>query len=367
LDLRNCPLVTDLSILETQTNAGKSSLGTLIINNTSIKLNTIQKTISNLKGGYYWHNDSGLVLADASLYSQLANCTNITYLKLTPSWKNSVGYVSTKVTVDLSNCTSLETFWIYRVNADFTLPSSVTSVTYGYVSKGNGSLDLSACSKLSTLAFSDSCGFDILTGALSSLKNNTSVNKITIYGFTTITDLSFCDDLATMSGLRTFSLTGWSQRLCKVTSLEPFTKLSQITNLTLSYFTQITDLPDMSKMTSLNTLSISYSSLSQVTESANLSKLASLSNVTLNNNNIIDISGLFSCKAMTTLNLQNNCIYDTLMDSTSGKNYNNVSKLAELNSTKGNGGNLAYLYLSGNNIIDFTPVSSLKWSGKSGF
>ena len=48
------------------------------------------------------------------------------------------------------------------------------------------------------------------------------------------------------------------------------------------------------------------------------------------------------------------------------KTYRNLDILSGLHTS--NGGKLASLYLSGNdNIIDFSPVSSLMWSDKSGF
>ena len=72
-------------------------------------------------------------------------------------------------------------------------------------------------------------------------------------------------------------------------------------------------------------------------------------------------------KKLESLNLSNNTISDTFsyVDSDgSTKTYNNLEILANLNKT----GNLKKLYLKGNdNIINWSPLSSLKWTGKSGW
>jgi Leucine-rich repeat (LRR) protein len=84
---------------------------------------------------------------------------------------------------------------------------------------------------------------------------------------------------------------------------------------------------------------------------------------------ISNIYALKDLKNLQHLDLTNNCIYDSASFTDSDNNvitYNTMELLANLNSVKN--GALMYLYLSGNSgIIDYSPVSSLKWSGKSGF
>ena len=67
------------------------------------------------------------------------------------------------------------------------------------------------------------------------------------------------------------------------------------------------------------------------------------------------------------LNLNNNAISDTAsyIDSEGKtKTYNNLEILANLNKN----GKLKKLYLSGNdNIVNWTPLSSLNWTAKSGW
>ena len=72
-------------------------------------------------------------------------------------------------------------------------------------------------------------------------------------------------------------------------------------------------------------------------------------------------------KKLESLNLSNNTISDTFsyVDSDGNtKTYNNLEILANLNKD----GKLKKLYLSGNdNIINWSPLSSLKWDAKSGW
>ena len=91
----------------------------------------------------------------------------------------------------------------------------------------------------------------------------------------------------------------------------------------------------------------------------------------LSNNSITDLRYIDNCTNLITLNLSNNLFNDTssYLDESSGSavTYNNLSLIAKLNPT--NGGKLQNLYLAGNekNIINWTPVSSLKWANHTGF
>ena len=69
---------------------------------------------------------------------------------------------------------------------------------------------------------------------------------------------------------------------------------------------------------------------------------------------------------LTTLRLENNSLFDTysfVAEDGSTKTEKTLEIFANLNKMK-----LENLYLSGNTgIVDWSIVSSLKWSGKSGF
>ena len=91
--------------------------------------------------------------------------------------------------------------------------------------------------------------------------------------------------------------------------------------------------------------------------------------MTINNNNITSLKPLENLKNLTSINLENNAISDTssyIDTDGSTKTYRNLDILSGLHTSRG--GKLTTLYLAGNdNIIDFSPVSSLSWSNKSGF
>lgn len=78
-----------------------------------------------------------------------------------------------------------------------------------------------------------------------------------------------------------------------------------------------------------------------------------------------------NCTNLVELNLSNNLFNDasSYRDEVTGETvtYKNLDLIASLNPVKG--GALQKLYLSGNenNIVNWTPVSSLHWTEKSGF
>ena len=145
--------------------------------------------------------------------------------------------------------------------------------------------------------------------------------------------------------------------------IETFTNLK---TLTINYTSANLDISAIKNCPTLTTVSLGYCNIQSLSGIEGLSNLKSL---TLNNNNISSLKPLENLKNLTTLNLQNNAIADTSSyvdtDGTT-KTYRNLDILANLNSSRN--GNLTSLYLSGNgNIIDFSPVSSLSWTNKSGF
>ena len=96
-----------------------------------------------------------------------------------------------------------------------------------------------------------------------------------------------------------------------------------------------------------------------------IGKLTDLQTADLSNNQITKgIYALENLNKLENLNLSNNTIFD--ISSKDGKNYNNLEILANINYAKN--GSLKQLYLSGNNITDWSYVSKCTWpNGKSGF
>ena len=178
----------------------------------------------------------------------------------------------------------------------------------------------------------------------------------------------------------------------QVTSLSDYLKdeLPSITNLNLGTSNStLKDLKGLELFTGLKTFKMNYTSANldisaikncptletvdlgycKINSLNGIEGLTNLKTLTISNNNITSLKPLENLKNLTSLNLQNNAISDTssyIDTDGSTKTYRNLDILAGLHTS--NGGNLTSLYLSGNgNIIDFSPVSSLNWTNKSGF
>lgn len=107
----------------------------------------------------------------------------------------------------------------------------------------------------------------------------------------------------------------------------------------------------------------------QLRNSDSISKFVNLKSVIINGSSLSGTKMFSKLFELTYLNLSNNSIEDSSNYKDEEGNivkYNNLEGLAKLHPN--NGGKLKYLYLDGNpGIINFEPVSSLKWDGKSGF
>ena len=118
-------------------------------------------------------------------------------------------------------------------------------------------------------------------------------------------------------------------------------------------------------MTTLEDVNLAYSNINFLNGIEGLNMLKTLS---IHHNNITALKPLENLKNLTSLNLENNAIADTssYVENGETKTYRNLDILAGLHTSRG--GKLTELYLAGNdNIIDYSPVSSLSWSAKSGF
>ncbi len=136
-----------------------------------------------------------------------------------------------------------------------------------------------------------------------------------------------------------------------------FDFLSNLTNLEYLNLSnnEITNINYLSSLSNLRCLILKNNSISSLYPLKNLNNLGEY---------FIDATGN---QQRGYLDVSNNCIYDTGAYQTSdGKieNFNNIEILANLNKN----GSLKILYINNNpGIIDFTPISKLKWINKTGF
>ena len=173
------------------------------------------------------------------------------------------------------------------------------------------------------------------------------------------------DELSSVTSLNLsgYQATATDSILEDLKGIEKFTNLK---TLTINYTSANLDISAIKNCPTLTTVSLGYCNIKSLSGIEGLTNLQSL---TLNNNNISSLKPLENLTNLAGLNLKNNAISDTSsyvdVDGTT-KTYRNLDILANLNSNRN--GSLARLYLDGNgNIIDFSPVSSLNWTNKSGF
>ena len=94
--------------------------------------------------------------------------------------------------------------------------------------------------------------------------------------------------------------------------------------------------------------------------------LPGLTSINFSNNNISALKPLENLINVTLLDLSNNAILDdsSYLDETGqAVSYKNLSIIAKLNSN--NSGALTSIYLSGNNIVDWSFVKNLSWTNSS--
>lgn len=351
LDIRDTKVV-DLELL----NDNVLNLGTLCINNENIDLTTIQEKISTLNKNYdttIIKNDSrGLAINNPNLIKKLKDCTEITRLEM----YNGTG--STNTTIDLSNCEKL-TYVRSRGNGcTIIIPNSLEEIN-----SEDPNLDYTNHYNLKKIRFSWSgCTNTSFNNMCTQLASSDKLQSIEFSSLSNKIDFSPIKNLKDTT-LQNFSLYG-NTGLDKyqLDSIEGIEEITSLKNINIDW-TTLTNMPDLSNLTNLETIKITNSSIKDLTPIANCTNLKEIN---FNNNNISNVKTLENMSNLTTLRLENNSLFDTysfVAEDGSTKTEKTLEIFANLNKMK-----LENLYLSGNTgIVDWSIVSSLKWSGKSGF
>ena len=208
-----------------------------------------------------------------------------------------------------------------------------------------------------------------------SLKNAPNLEELTLkrFKYMNVTNLEDClkdnnGNKYELQSVKRLDLSGYSKGseqniLSNLKGIEQFTHLE---NLTMNYTSEILDISAIKNCTTLKNISLKYCNIQSLNGIETLNNLKTLY---LNYNNISNLKPLENLKNLTSLNLENNTISDTATyTDTDGsvKAINNINILANLNKNKN--GKLENLYLKGNdNIVNWSPLSSLTWSVKSGW
>ena len=362
LDLRNTN-VTDMTPL----NDYATNLKTLRVSNGE-DFKNIVKTIERLRVGgqnNYWYGDSsgamsGLNCSSLEVYRCLENLTDLKKLCI-GCWGPSIGNLGESI--DLRN-TSLQEAMIRGLYVNVYLPNTITNVHMGFALPifAENSLDLLEAYVAAPKADKTQ---KFLNEFFESLKNisNVKILKFTRTALMEITSLSEYLKYE-MPNVEELYLSGLSNDKCLLQNLDGIENFTNLKKLEVKYNSKILDISAIKNCKNLTDIDLKYSNVKSV---LGLEGLNNLQKLTLNNNNISSLKPLENLKNLEELNLSNNTISDTssYIDSDgSTKTYNNLEILANLNKN----GKLKKLYLAGNdNIINWSPLSSLKWTDKSGW
>ena len=202
-----------------------------------------------------------------------------------------------------------------------------------------------------------------------SLKNAKNLNSLVIRRISKLNFSSLSifleDELPSVTSLDLSGL-GNDRPANILKDLEGIEKFTGLKTLTMNYTSEILDISAIRNCPTLEDVTLGYCNIQSLN---GIEGLTNLKKLTINNNNITSLKPLENLKNLTSINLENNAISDTssyIDTDGSTKTYRNLDILAGLHTSRG--GKLTTLYLAGNdNIIDFSPVSSLSWSNKSGF
>ena len=366
LDLRNTGVKGENSLINL--NEYAKELKTLRVSDGS-DFKNITTTINRLITGYsYWCQEdgvydgcSGLVCSNIETLKCLENIKNIKSLRFVQC--KQIGNAST--IIDLRN-TELEVAEMRGLNSNVYFPNTIKSIymTQGIPIISEKSEDLKSI-------YISPTGADLILKKefFNSLKNATNLTNLSMVRMASlkITSLSeyIQDDLPSITELDISGLNSNnpSNDLSDLKGIERFKNLK---SLKVNYTNKILDISEIKNCITLMKFNLAYCNIQSLN---GLESLNNLTTLTLNNNNISNLKQLENLTNLAYLDLENNTISDTsTYTDTDGnvKTVNNLNILANLN--KNRNGKLEYLYLKGNdNIVNWSPLTSLTWTEKTGW
>ncbi len=368
LDLRNTGVKGENSLVNL--NEYAKDLKTLRVSDGS-GLEKIVETINRLGFGgtyNYWYGNisgsmSGLVTNSIDTLKCIENLNSLNILNI-GQWEDIIG--DANAIIDLRN-TSLKSVAIRGICANIYMPNSVESIIMG-----DGGIPIIAenSDKLNRMyVIYPVKNMSLKTAFFKSLKNAKNLTVLSLSRLINLEITSLSDYInEELPSVQELSLEGYSkgspQSLLK--DLKGIEFFKNLESLTVYNTSKILNINEIKNCTALRNVSLSYCNIQSL---SGLESLNNLTKLTLNNNNISNLKPLENLTNLTELNLENNAISDTATyTDTDGsvKTVNNINILANLN--KNRSGKLERLYLSGNNnIVNWSPLSSLTWSAKSGW
>ena len=369
LDLRNTNVKGENSLVNLNENAKK--LRTLRVSD-GTGFAKIVDTLNRLTADLYYcywygHNGGemcGLVCTNIGTLKCLEDLTGLKNLQIA-QWVNKIG--SSSIILDLRK-TSLTKATIRGIVGNIYLPNTVTEA---FIGEGGVAIIAENSVNLNRFTLMDPMGvMDLQKESFDSLRNATNLSNLmlTRLKYMHITTLSewIKNDLPSVEKLTLATSDNTTNSESILQDLNGIEKFTGIKTLSVKGNDKILNIESIKNCTTLTKVDITNCNVSSISGLKNLTNLQTLN---LNNNNISNLRPLENLKNLTELNLQNNAISDTATyTDTDGsvKTVNNINILANLNKNKN--GKLERLYLSGNdNIVNWSPLSSLTWTEKTGW
>lgn len=334
-----------------------TKLKTLAIDSTNttapINLVNIQNTINRLRNGMQtgcwvcgFGNDGGLIASD-TIYKTLENCTTMTTLYI---GRHNIAY--SNVSLNLSNCTSLNSVWFCGMSGTFNFPKSLKKILLCY-SRGKhiyaedtenivieeypnwisnvaeGVIDniwegIALCKSINTLKIGSTNWNSIGNVALA---KNVNINRLEFNGVATY-DMNINLD-----------------------GIENLTNLKQIK---IANYSKISNLDKISNLTNLQLIDISHDKVSMNISDINfIQNLITLTSVRIYNGQVGNLTPIANLNNLNYLNLNKNSITNIL--NTESGIVNNVEILNNLHSKK-----LVNLYIKENQFTDKSPLNWAK-------
>ena len=363
LDLRNTGVKGENSLINLNENA--KSLKTLRVSNGS-GFAKIVDTINRLRTGAeycYWsaYDMGGLNCDNVETLKELEKLENLQYL-YGSNGSNCIG--DSTVVLDLRN-TKIKDIHLAYVIANIYLPSTIESC---YLQDGGIPIVSEKSEKLVELC-NNFPRQDMIKKEeyFKSLKNAQNLKTLSLIRLYNLNFKSLADYINyELPNVEYLNLSGYQENFTNsyLKDLNGIEKFKNLKSLAINYTDKPLDIEALKNCDKIEIIRLTYCHLQNI---ESLKELKNLQNLNLSNNNISNLKPLENLKNLAELNLENNAISDTATyTDTDGsvKTVNNINILANLNKN----GKLEKLYLKGNdNIVNWSPLTSLTWTEKTGW
>lgn len=348
---------TEVAALENCTN-----IKGIECNNPNIDLTVMQKTLSRIdstQSKYYTVTGHiGMGIKNSTLMKQIENCTEITNFRNINATMPS--------SLDLSKCTKLTTVKFNSSNQNIILPTSVKTI-HDY-----STIDIDFAGETNLTHYETHGAPTSIESKLEMIVNaindvNGSINKVVLK---INSNNKYVDVFKYLSKISISEITIDHYYDGQTYGIENFStyigECNSLTNINIKNCFSIGSISGLENLSNLQYLRIERADISDLTPISNLNSLKELR---LSGNQISNVSPLKDLRNLQALDLSNNCLdnnSDYLNDNGETIRESTLSIIANLHTS--NNGQLNLLYLAGNTgITNFDTVSKLKWNDKSGF